>query len=158
LVDQTGRDLLVGKPAAIQFMNGTVVSGTEVVDFVKDPRSGAIRFFQYRDGARKPRMKTSDIYRLVIGGKAFSFRYHRPSGGLYLIDAAKAQQDAQSRIADKDKTLREPQTEQEVKDGVANQIGIFNDAREKLAPTQLNLVESGHSFARYRSNRIQPVL
>jgi hypothetical protein len=78
----------------------------------------------------------------VIAGKPYAFRYHRPSNGLYLIDLKKAQSDAEARINDKDKTLREPQSEDEVKDAVADQIGIFNDGRTELAPTNLSFAES----------------
>lgn len=142
LVDEPARSVLTGRTAAIQFMNGTVVSDVELVAFLKDARSDAIRFLQYKDGRRTPKMKTSDVYRLVIEGRPYSFRYHRPSGGLFLIDLRQAQADAEARITGEDKTLREPQSEEEVKEGVANQIEIFNDARKKFAPVNLNLAES----------------
>ncbi len=142
LVDDTGRQLLIGKPAVIQFISGTVVGDVEVVGFIKDPRSDAIRFFQYQDGKRKPRMKATDVYRLLIDGRPYSFRYHRPSGGVHLIDLGKAQADAEARITGSNKTLRDPQTDDEIREAVGDQIVIFNDARKALAPVNLSFAES----------------
>ena len=142
LVDKTGRELLAGKPAAIQLMNGTVIGDAEVMSFVADNRSGNVRFFQYKDGSRKVRLKTPDIYRLVIAGRWYTFRYHRPSGGLYLIDLDKAKRDAESRISGQDRVLREPQTSEEEAAAVVEQMAIFEEAKKELAPTPLNIAES----------------
>ncbi|MFG0261369.1 MAG: hypothetical protein ACF788_03165 [Novipirellula sp. JB048] len=142
LVDDAGRQLLIGKPTVIQFINGTVVDDVAVLGFIKGPRSDAIRFFQYQDGNRKPRKKTTDVYRLLIDGKPYSFRYHRPSGGVHLIDLDKAQADAEARIAGSNRTLRSPQTDDEIKAAVSEQIEVFNDARKALAPVHLSYAES----------------
>ncbi len=142
MVDEAGRQLLVGKPAAIQLLSGNVIGDAEVLGFITDHRTQGVRFFQYKDGSRKVRLKTSDIYRLVIDGKWYAFRYHRPSGGLYLIDRDKAKEDAEARIAGKDRELREPQTAEEVSEAVADQIDIFNDGRKAIAPAPLNFAES----------------
>jgi hypothetical protein len=66
VVDDVRQKLLIGKPSALQFMNGTVVRSAEVVNFIKDPRSDAIRFFQYKDGKRKPKIKTTDVEATVL--------------------------------------------------------------------------------------------
>lgn len=142
LVDAVEMKGLSGKPAVLHFMNGTIVSDVKIVGFIPDRGAKSIRFLQYQDGLRKPRMKTSDLYRVLIDGRRYAFRYHGPTKTRFLINLDAAKFDAEERMRGADLVLRELQGEEEMKEAVAVQKKIFDDARKKLSPVQFNLAES----------------
>lgn len=146
LVDSQRANDLLGKPAVVQLMSGVVISDSEIVGFLEDRRSGSLQFIQYKDGARSPKRRASEVYRMLIAAKTYTLRYHGPTQGYYLIDRAQAETDAVARIGDQNRELRSPQTPAEIEEAVGVQKAFFNDASKMIGAPSLGQYESEFSL------------
>lgn len=138
-------ELLSRQPAHIQMLTGLMIEDTEIAAVLTDRNRDTVQFIQYVDGRRKPKLKTSEIFRMVVAGKAYQFRFHGPSRGYYLIDQKLAEADAEVRLSNQDATLRELQSEDERNEAVAKQKAFLSDAQKQMLAPHLTQHESEFS-------------
>ncbi|MEZ6090186.1 MAG: hypothetical protein R3C05_19595 [Pirellulaceae bacterium] len=146
LVSQEQMEGLKGKPAVIRLSSGVVIDDARVLNFIADPRTGSTRFLQYQTGARRPKVKVEDVHRILIDGQLHRFRYAGSTKSHYLINMVAAGTDVKDRLQNQDSSLREPQTEKEIIEAVADQAEILNQAERDLAPRTLVRLETRYTL------------
>jgi len=131
-----------GPPAIIHLMNGAMLDDVEILSFSKDRRTGGVRVLQYKDGSRKVSKKSPDIYRMMIGGRPYQFRFHGPTKSYFLIDTQQALQQAEGRLAVQKSTLRKPISDDESAAAVVAQKQFLVEAITTIGASNLTQFES----------------
>jgi len=133
---------IAGQPAVIHLMNGAIVDNVEILSLSKDRRSGGVRVVQYKDGSRKVSKKSPDVYRMMIGGRPYQFRFHGPTKSYFLIDSQQALRQAADRLAANGSKLRAPVLEEESATAIVAQKRFLADAIGKIGAPNLVQFES----------------
>ncbi len=144
LVSAEELETLAGQPVAIKLRSGRLIAKVALDSLQFDRKHNGLKFLKYRsETGRTSTVKVEDIYMFWVGRQRFHLRYFPPTQQLFVINAAAADEQAESRLAAQGKQIRERADDQEQAEATAEHLAFLQGAATTLKDVgQFHVVET----------------